>query len=157
MTVSYSIVGGGSPTPPDFNYVQGGLAKSSPLTSLPTAISVDKGSTWSVTPNPLSSSGSSQQWISSQSLSGTASTTTIRFVYQHQYYLTVHVSPNGAGAITLKSGWVNAGGAVTLTASPNAGHKFTSWSGFGVGNYTGSKNPATITINAPITETANFT
>jgi hypothetical protein len=90
-------------------------------------------------------------------LTGTASTTTIQFVFQHQFYLTVHVNPTGEGSVTPKSGWINAGQTVTLTATPNAGHKFKSWSGYGTGNYTGTGNPAAITINSAITETANFT
>jgi hypothetical protein len=157
MTVSYSILGGGTPTAPDFNYVQGGVAKSLPLTGTPTAVSVDKGSTWSVTPNPLANSGSSQQWISSQSLSGTASSTTIEFVFQHQYYLTVHVSPVGGGTVTPKSEWVDAAQSITLTATPNSARKFRSWSGRGTGSYSGTRNPTTITMNSAITETANFT
>jgi hypothetical protein len=156
MTVSYSIVGGGIPTPPDFNYVQGGTAKSLPLTSTPTALSVDANTAWSVTPNPLTGSSGSQRWYSSQPLAGTASSTTIEFSFQHQYYLTIHVSPDGAGTVAPKSGWVNSGQTVSLMATANAGHKFKSWSGYGAGSYSGNNNPTTITINTAITETANF-
>jgi hypothetical protein len=49
MTVSFLVVGGGSPTPPVFNYVHGGVEKSLTLTSTPVAVSVDVESAWSVT------------------------------------------------------------------------------------------------------------
>jgi len=79
MTVSYSMVGGGNPTAPVFHYVLGGVSKSLTLTKTGKAVSVDAGSPWSVTPNPLTGSGSSQRWFSSQALTGTASATTIVF------------------------------------------------------------------------------
>ena len=47
----------------------------------------------------------------------------------------------------------NAGDVVTLTASPNSGYQFSSWSGA----VTGSTNPTTLTMNANSSVTANFT
>ena len=155
MTVSYSVVGGGRPTAPVFSYVSNGVSKSLTLSKTGQAVSVDTGSTWSVTPNPLGGSGSSQQWISNQALTGTASASTIVFSFQHQYYLTMNV--NGPGSVTVSSGWYNAGQRVTIKATPNSGHKFKSWTGTGAGSYTGISASHTITMNAAITETANFT
>jgi hypothetical protein len=155
MTVSYSVVGGGSPSAPVFHYALEGVAKSLTLTKTPTKVSVDSGSAWSVTPNPLGGSTTSQRWYSRQALSGTTSATTIVFAFQHQYYLTMRVS--GPGTVTPSSGWYNAGAKVTIIATANSGHKFNSWKGTGTGSYTGTANPATITMNAAITETANFT
>jgi hypothetical protein len=54
MMVSYSIQGGGSPSAPIFNYSDNGVPQSYTLTTTPTAIQVDIGSSWSVAPNPLS-------------------------------------------------------------------------------------------------------
>ena len=153
MTVSYSEVGGGSPSAPVFHYVLNGVAQSLTLTKTAKAVSVDTGSAWSVTPNPLGSS-TSQRWYSTQALSGTASATTILFAFQHQYLLTMKVS--GPGTTSPSSGWYNAGQKVTITATANSGHKFKSWKGNGTGNYTGTSSTHTITINAAITETANF-
>jgi hypothetical protein len=155
MTVSYSIIGGGTPTAPVFHYILNGVSKSLTLTKKAKAVSVDGGSTWSVTPNPLGGSTTSQQWISTQPLTGTATTTTIQFVFQHEYYLTMQTS--GPGTVTPSSGWYNAASKVTITAIPNTSHKFKSWAGSGTGSYTGKKNPATVTINSAITETATFT
>jgi hypothetical protein len=155
MTVSYAILGGGTPSAPTFNYVLNGAVNSLTLTTTAQTVSVDLGSAWSVTPNPLGGSSSSQQWYSTQALTGTASASTIVFIFQHQYYLTMKAS--GPGTVTPSSGWYNSGAKVTIKATPNAGHKFTKWTGTGTGSYTGTKNPATITMNAAITETATFT
>lgn len=89
MTLSYTIVGGGSPTAPVFNYYQGGNPETSTLTLTPTPISVDSGSSWSVTPNPLTGLTSSEQWTSNQALSGTASASTIVFTFYHQFLQTL--------------------------------------------------------------------
>jgi hypothetical protein len=155
MFVSYSVVGGGSPPAPVFHYVLNGVTKSLTLTKKAKAVSVDAGSAWSVTPNPLGGSSSYQQWYSTQSLTGTASATTIQFIFRHQYYLMMVV--NGPGTVTPSSGWYNAGLKVIITATPNAGHKFTSWTGTGTRSYTGKSASHTITMNSAITETANFT
>jgi hypothetical protein len=156
MTVSYSIVGGGTPTAPVFHYVLHGVSKSLTLKKTSKSISVDAGSAWYVAPNPLTGSTSTQQWYADPStLTGTASTLPIVFTFQRQYYLTMQV--NGAGSVSPNSDWENAGQTVTITATPTPGHTFTSWTGTGKGHYKGTSNPATVTMNSAITETANFT
>jgi len=96
MTVSYQIIGGGSPTAPTFNYVQGGTSKTYALTTTPTAISVDDGSSWSVTPNPLTGSTSSERWYSISTLNGAASASTKVFTFYHQYTMCLSYSVNDA-------------------------------------------------------------
>jgi len=154
MTVSYSVAGGGNPTPPVLRYVLKGVSKTLTLTKTAKAVTVDSGSAWSVTSNPLGGSSSSQQWYSSQPLTGTASATTVVFAFQHQYYLTMKVS--GPGSVTPSNGWRNASQKVTIKATPNVGHKFKSWMGTGMGGFTGTTATATVTLNSAITETANF-
>ncbi|MGC9016406.1 MAG: InlB B-repeat-containing protein, partial [Conexivisphaera sp.] len=75
---------------------------------------------------------------------------------QLQYYLNMQVNPSGAGSVAPGSGWYNAGVKVTISASPSNGYLFSSWSGSGSGSYSGTNNPATVTMNGPINETANF-
>jgi len=157
MTVSYSVVGGGTPTAPVFHYVLSGVSKTLTLTKTGKAVTVDAGSAWSVTPDPLVGSSSTQRWYSSQPLTGTASATTIIFAFQHQYYLTMKVSSSTGGSVTPSNGWNNAGVTVTIKATAKTGHIFKSWTGSGTGSYTGTSASHTITINAAITETANFT
>ncbi|MDI6804153.1 MAG: FlgD immunoglobulin-like domain containing protein, partial [Bacteroidota bacterium] len=72
-----------------------------------------------------------------------------------QYILTMQTNPGGS--VTPPSGWYNRGTTVGLTAIPENNYRFTSWSGTGNGSYSGSNNPASVTINNPITELANFT
>jgi len=74
--------------------------------------------------------------------------------YQEQYYVTIQSS--GLGSVSASSGWYNVGTTVNLTAMANSQHTFKSWTGTGSGSYTGTNNYATITINGPITESANF-
>jgi hypothetical protein len=55
----YTIVGGGTGyLAPVFNYVAHGVGRTYNLTTTATAIPVDTGSAWLVTPNPLSGSTS---------------------------------------------------------------------------------------------------
>jgi len=157
MTVSYLIVGGGNPAPPVFHYVLAGVSESLTLTQVAKSVSVDAGTTWYVTPNPLIGSSSSQQWYSMQPLNGTASTTNIQFLFQHQYYLTMNVSSTGGGTVTPNSGWYGADEGVMITAKANPGYKFKSWTGTGSGSFTGTSTSHTISMKSAITETANFT
>jgi mannan endo-1,4-beta-mannosidase len=73
---------------------------------------------------------------------------------QTYYTLTVNVSPQGSGSVSLNppGGSYTAGTQVTLTAQANSGYVFSSWSG----DLSGTTNPATITINSNKTVTANF-
>lgn len=82
--------------------------------------------------------------------------TTILARFQRQYLLTMNVNPAGKGSVVPSSGWYNAGAPLTLTATANAGYAFGSWAGTGNGSYQGNINPHGITMNGPITETANF-
>jgi hypothetical protein len=246
LVVSYSIQGGGAPTAPMFNYVQTGVSKTYQLTSTPTRIQVDPGSSWYVTPDPLSGSSGTQRWqaISASLSGGVSSSTTLVFTfyhqyplklsglvigggtgytaptftanqygvaapqtlwtsaatywfdagsswtvpnpltgsssseqwfttqktsgtltgsgayafnYQHQYYLTMQpVNPPGTGSASPSSGWLNAGQNVGIKATAKPGYRLLSWTGVGAGSYSASSPSVTITMNAPITETANF-
>jgi hypothetical protein len=70
------------------------------------------------------------------------------------YTLTTSVNPQGAGTVTLNpaGGTYTAGTTVTLTATPNSGYTFSSWSG----DLTGSINPAQITMDGNKSVTAVF-
>jgi hypothetical protein len=58
------------------------------------------------------------------------------------------------------SGWRNAGSAVSISATPTnntqVSYSFGGWTGTGTSSYSGTNNPASITMNGPITETATF-
>ena len=79
--------------------------------------------------------------------------------FRTQYYLTMN---HGAGGtVNATSGWRNSGTAVSISATPtnttSVSYTFTSWTGTGTGSYSGTNNPASITMNAAITESAAFT
>ncbi len=78
--------------------------------------------------------------------------------WQTQYCLTVN---ENFGTVSPSSGWVNASSTLNITAtspSPGSGEQyvFNGWTGTGSGSYSGVDNPASITMNAPINETASW-
>lgn len=80
--------------------------------------------------------------------------TTILATFAPQYLLTA--SANG-GTVTRSpassDGYYNPGTPVSLTATPNSGQQFSSWSG----DAAGTSNPVTVNMSAPRNVTANFT
>jgi hypothetical protein len=77
--------------------------------------------------------------------------TTFTANFTTQYLLTTGVSPAASGTVTAGA-YYNSGTPVQLTATPAAYCAFSSWSG----GLTGSANPASVTMSAPMTVTANF-
>ena len=75
--------------------------------------------------------------------------------FSTQYYLTM--SHNTGGTVSPASGWRSSGTAVSITATLATGYHFTNWTGSGTGSYSGTNNPASVTMNEPIAETATFT
>jgi hypothetical protein len=67
------------------------------------------------------------------------------------------MSHGTGGTARPTSGWRNSGASVSISAVPANGYSFTNWTGSGAGSYSGSNNPASITMRGPITETATFT
>ncbi|MEM4398157.1 MAG: cellulase family glycosylhydrolase, partial [Candidatus Woesearchaeota archaeon] len=74
--------------------------------------------------------------------------------FSQTYTLSISVNPTGSGSVTLNpsGGSYTAGSQVTLTAQPNSGYIFSSWSG----DLTGTQNPATIIMDSNKVVTANF-
>ncbi|MEM4098981.1 MAG: hypothetical protein QXW57_04455, partial [Candidatus Micrarchaeaceae archaeon] len=125
----------------------------------PYSIVVDYGTTVTYSYGSPFSGGSGIQYVNPSPSSGSftvTSTTTITASYTTQYYLTMVANPSSEGSVSPGSGWYNSGTQVSISASPNTGYHFVSWSGSGSGSYSGSNNPVTITMNSPISETANF-
>jgi|GEM_PF-1337238 len=79
---------------------------------------------------------------------------TITAVFDTEYQLTMNTS--GAGSVTPQTGWLSAGENVSINALPDSGQRFDGWEGTGEGSYSGPDNPATVTMNGPITEIAYF-
>ncbi|MBZ5603097.1 MAG: Ig-like domain repeat protein [Acidobacteriia bacterium] len=81
--------------------------------------------------------------------------TTYTASFSTSYLLTINVSPGGGGTATPASGsYYTSASVVNVSATPNSGYNFSSWSG----PVTNPANAATtVTMNAPTTLTANFT
>ena len=130
----------------------GGSRATFDVDKIPQASSADPSSPWSVTPNPLTGSTRSERWYSNQTLSGTASNEMFEhFSFQHQYYLTMKMVPEGVGSIAPESGWQNGGEMVKIEAW-NGNWVFYQWEG----NYSGNAYIAYVVMTGPATETAYF-
>lgn len=156
QTLSYTVTGGSAGCyAPSFTTNQFGAFTPQVLTTTASGYWFDSGASWTVT-NPLSGSTSSERWFSSQTVSGTISAAqTLMFSYSHQYYLTMQVNPPSGGT-TPSSGFFDSGSVLQISATANAGYAFKNWTGLGAGSFTGTSNPASVTMNAAITETAFF-
>ncbi|MDE1881946.1 MAG: hypothetical protein KGI89_15540 [Euryarchaeota archaeon] len=90
----------------------------------------------------------------SLTVSGAAASQTIAF--SAWYYLGVSASPASDGTASPASGWFVSGSTLALTAVPAAGYAFSAWAGTGTGSYSGASDPASLTLNGPVNETATF-
>ncbi len=98
-----------------------------------------------------------ERWITATPASGLVlSPMNITAEYARQYYLAIQVNTDAGGTISASPGWYNASAATTLQASANLGWQFQGWIGSGNGSYSGSSTAASITLEAPVTETAVF-
>ena len=82
--------------------------------------------------------------------------TTYTANFTTQYYLSMSMGTSG-NSVSPGSAWYNSGQIVSISATPYDGYSFNSWSGSGSGSYSGGSNSTSVTMNGPITETANFT
>src|SRR4029077_2294822 len=71
------------------------------------------------------------------------------------------MSAGTGGTVSPASGWKNSGTVVSISATPtnntSVSYNFNGWTGTGTGSYSGTNNPASITMSGPITEAAAFT
>jgi hypothetical protein len=97
------------------------------------------------------------RWSDHGAISHTVAPTsnaTYTAAFGKQYYLTM--AAGTGGRVTPPSGWKNSGATVSISATPRRGYSFSNWTGSGPGSYSGTNNPASITMGGPITETATF-
>jgi len=97
-------------------------------------------------------------WSGGGAISHTVAPTTNKTytaTFTTQYYLTM--THGTGGTVSPTSGWKNSGVTVSISATPASGYSFNSWTGTGTGSYSGTNNPASITMGGPITETGAFT
>jgi hypothetical protein len=80
--------------------------------------------------------------------------TTFTASFTTQYLLTTGAGPGGF--VSPGSSFQDAGVVIPIGATPSAGRVFTGWFGRGPGSYSGTNNPASVTMSGPISETAFF-
>jgi hypothetical protein len=70
------------------------------------------------------------------------------------------MSAGTGGTVSPASGWKNSGAVLSISANPtnnnSKSYNFSGWTGTGAGSYSGANNPASLTMNGPITEAASF-
>jgi hypothetical protein len=185
VSVSYSIVGGGTPPEaPEFNSTAFGSPAVILLSSVPTSGWFDAGSSYSFT-GMINGSTLTERWLGSGetvlgganagSLNGgptgtiTSPNESISQLYTHEYYADLGVNDASGGVIggvvyqgsgigTLAPGrsWFAAGSNLSATASANQGWQFEMWNGSGSGTYTGTKPAINFTVTGPLSENATF-
>ena len=129
----------------------------------PQTFSWPPGSTHTIATTSPQSGGSGIQyvwnnWTGGGAISHTVAPTTNKTytaTFNTQYYLTM--THGTGGTVTPTSGWRLGGSSVSISATPATGYTFNGWTGTGTGSYSGTNNPASITIVGPMTETAAFT
>ncbi len=85
----------------------------------------------------------------------TVTTNTIYIVnFTTQYFLTMNAGTGGS--VSPVSGWYDSGTNVAVNATAFSGYTFGAWAGTGSGSYSGTNNPASVTMNGPMAETAGF-
>ncbi len=96
------------------------------------------------------------RWSDNRAISHTVApttNTTYTATFKTQYYLTM--THGTGGTVTPTSGWRNSGSTVSISATPTnntqVSYSFAGWTGTGAGSYSGTNNPASITMNGPIT------
>jgi streptogramin lyase len=121
------------------------------------------GDSHTIAATSLQTSGGTQNTFASWSDGGailhlvtaSASTTSYTATFSTSYQLTTAASPAAGGTVTPNSGSYYASGTVVnLSAAPNSGYAFSSWTG-NVANANSAST--TVTMNAAQSVTANFT
>ncbi len=117
---------------------------------------------WSVAV-PTTSPGKQYAWSSTSGSGATAMSGivsapsaggTVTGAFVTQYRLGEAVS--GSGSVSPSGGWFDAGSLLSLTATASSGSSFSGWTGTGAWSYTGSADPAPVTMSGPVNETAAF-
>ncbi len=158
VTASYSTSDGSTPSAAvTLSGTAFGSSSLTALTTTPTGVWLDAGSSWSVNSQIIAGSGT-EQWIATTGTSGTVgSATVVDPSYDHQYYLTV----TSAYGSTTGSGWYNSGttayaGLTSGTVSGGIGTQYV-FAGWGTdASGTNYAQSVAITMNSPMTATANW-
>ena len=153
---SYSIDGGGNPTPPILNGTYLGTSVNLALGRVSKSVWLDSMTNYAF--NSSLNASITERWFTNQSLTyGTVSSSTTFFpAYVHQFYLYMESDAVAGGSISPASSWVNASQQIQISAAPSSGWQFESWHGSGSASYSGALSVTTVAINSPMVEYATF-
>ncbi|MGA7923344.1 MAG: hypothetical protein WCA77_05155, partial [Thermoplasmata archaeon] len=76
--------------------------------------------------------------------------------FTEQAWVNVSAAPQDGGGVYPLSKWWNVSTNVSINAGAETGFTFGHWSGSGLGSYSGTRNPADLVVDGPITEVAVF-
>jgi hypothetical protein len=79
---------------------------------------------------------------------------TLTAEYVPEVFLDFVDPPEGAGSPG--DSWHAPGAVVSIEGVPHPGYAFASWTGQGNGSYTGTNNPASVTMNEPLVQTSSY-
>ncbi len=159
-SVSYKTLYGDSRSNkigPTLTVVQYGGLNTTTLTITSGLVWVDYNTSWSVETS-LTGSSSMERWWYADSINGTISSPgSLICYYTHQFPLLITVDPVDISPAYPRIQWENATANVEILANvTRSGYTFQSWNGVGPGSYSGADNPAHVTVNGLIKETAYF-
>jgi hypothetical protein len=163
VSVSYSVIGGGTPSiAPEFTAASVGNLASIPLSGVATAGWFDAGSAYSFT-GLINGSSGAERWVDSGGAGSAPSSSVISSpgeafstVYTHQFYDGLSQSDARGGAVSGSSGWFDLGSRFNASASASQGWHFEGWSGSGAGAYTGTSPSIDVVVVGPFNESATF-
>lgn len=137
LSMSYSVIGGGSPVAPSLTSAQFGSFFSYPLTTSPQDYWLDSGASWSISSSTPDST-STERWATPAVSSGTVtSSLTLSFSFYHQYSLQFSYSVSGGGSgysapsLTYTSLGVRTQAGLSTAATPYWLDAGSSWSASG--------------------------
>jgi hypothetical protein len=156
VQTSYSVVGGGSPSSPEFSGTSFGSPMALTLDRGVEGAWLDRGSNWNAT-NPLGGSNTHERWYANPPVGGEVTgPRSVSLAYVHQYFVTIVAEPADGGKVTPPSEWMGAGTMVEIRGVPSQGWKFVGWTGIGTGAYTGGTGSAQLLVNGPLNESATL-
>ena len=148
VTVSFSLIGGGSPTAgPDLSYTSFGSPASFQLTAAKKTLWADGGLPYSV-PQTLAGSSSTERWYTKTVQGTVQASSALSFSYDHQFFLSV------TGA-TISSQWYNSSSTAQLSVpgifgrGSGSGQRVVSYSVDG-GTPVAVKTAGTVSISIPM-------
>ena len=144
--------------PPNLPVVVDGVTNRAPVT---TNWAYGSGHWLSVLPVESGGPGTQGVWTAwsnggliSNRVSPSSPITNYTAEFTTQYLLTMDWTPGGG--VQPGTSWYDAGSVVPITATPGVGSSFVNWTGTGPGGFSGTNNPASVTMMGPITELATF-